>query len=226
MKKILVIAAHPDDEIYGMGGTIARLAAEGNEVHVLIVTDGSTAQYRGSADLSMILQRKKKETEKALSIVGAISCRYGELPDMCLDTIAHIKINEVIEKAIDEIAPDVVYTHFWGDVNMDHQKVFESTLVAVRPTSSQTVRELYCYSVPSSTEWQPDLRVAFTPNVFVDISDYTVQKAAAIAAYATELRPYPHPRSAEAVQAQDIAKGLQIGLPAAEEFILLRSVQV
>lgn len=225
MKKILVIAAHPDDEIYGMGGTIAKLAAEGNEVHVLIVTDGSTAQYRNCDDLSAILECKKRETEKALSYVGVAACHYGELPDMRLDAVEHIKINEVIEKAIDEIAPDTVYTHFWGDVNMDHQKVFESTLVATRPTSSQTVRELYCYSVPSSTEWQPNLRVAFTPNVFVDISAYTAQKAAAIEAYATELRQYPHPRSVEAVRMQDLASGLRMGLSAAEEFILLRSIQ-
>ena len=226
MKKILVVAAHPDDEIYGMGGTIAKLAAEGNEVHILIVTDGSTAQYRGSNDLSEILERKKKETQKALACVGAAACHYGELPDMRLDAVEHIRINEVIEKAVDEIKPDVVYTHFWGDINMDHQRVFESTLVAVRPTRFQTVRELYCYSVPSSTEWQPAIHATFAPNVFVNISEYTAQKAAAIAAYATELRPYPHPRSVEAVQAQDTARGLQVGLPAAEEFILLRSVQI
>ena len=226
MKKILVIAAHPDDEIYGMGGTIAKLAAEGNEVHVLIVTDGSTAQYRGRADLAEILLRKKQETSKALACVGAATCHYGNLPDMRLDTVAHIKINEVIESVIDEISPEIVYTHFWGDVNLDHQKVFESTLVATRPTASQTVRELYCYSVPSSTEWQPAARISFTPNTFVDISAYTAQKTAAIEAYATELRPYPHPRSAQAVQVQDTAKGLQVGLSAAEEFILLRSVQV
>lgn len=224
MNHILVIAAHPDDEIYGMGGTIAKLVSEGKKVSLLIVTDGSTAQYRDSKNLEQILQKKKQETANAAKQVGISAIYYGNLPDMRLDQTEHIAVNRVIENVIDEIRPDTVFTHFWGDVNLDHQCVYRSTLVAARPTAGQSVKELYCYRVPSSTEWQTTPHNAFIPNCFVDISAHTDQKTAAILAYETEIRAYPHPRSAQAVHALDTATGLRCGLGAAEEFILLRKV--
>lgn len=225
MGKILVIAAHPDDEIYGMGGTIARLKDEGNELHLLIVTDGSTAQYRDKADIDEIIKAKKKETEKAASIVGFSSVHYGKLPDMRLDITEHIEVNKVIEDIINEIKPDTVFTHFWGDVNLDHRCIYQSTIVATRPVFGQSVKEVYCYSVPSSTEWQPKISEQFAPNYFVDISKYVQQKYAAIEAYETELRDFPHPRSVETVSVQDKASGLRIGLSAAEEFVVLRKIE-
>ncbi|MDD2362481.1 MAG: PIG-L family deacetylase [Oscillospiraceae bacterium] len=226
MKNILVIAAHPDDEVYGMGGTIARLAKEGCEVNVLIVTDGSTSQYRNDPNLKDILEAKKLETEMAKNVLGVKELYYGKLPDMRLDQTAHININQVIESTINLLNPDTVFTHFWGDVNMDHRCVYQSTLVAVRPTSEQCVKELYCYSVPSSTEWMPlTAATAFLPNTFVDISAYTNQKEQAILAYKTELREYPHPRSVEAVRLKDKSAGINVGLPFAEEFILLRNLK-
>lgn len=224
MQKILVIAAHPDDEIYGMGGTIAKLSTEGKEVYLLIVTDGSTAQYREHNDVESIIVGKKKETSLAAQSVGIKEVFYGKLPDMRLDHTDHIKINQVIEEVIDKIQPDTVFTHYWGDVNLDHRRVYESTLVAARPVAEQCVKELYCYNVPSSTEWEPNPNLKFTPNYFVDISSFVDQKYTAINAYKTELREYPHPRSVESVKAQEIANGLRLGIGNCEEFILLRRV--
>ena len=155
MGNILVIAAHPDDEVLGMGGYIAKAVSNGEKVHLLIVTDGSSAQYANSKELTKIIESKKAETKEAARVLGISSIMYGDLPDMKLDTIAHIEINKVIEKAIETVKPDVVFTHFWGDVNKDHQKVYESTLVAVRPVPGQIVKEVYCYNVPSSTESVP-----------------------------------------------------------------------
>lgn len=225
MKKVLVIAAHPDDEVMGLGGTIAKLSAQGVECHLLIVTDGSSSQYRESNHLGEIIEAKKIETKNCADTLGFRSIHYGELPDMKLDTIPHIVINQVIERVIDEVQPDTVFTHFWGDVNRDHQEVYKSTLVAVRPVMGQVVKDLYCYRVPSSTEWTPNKAdTMFMPNYFVNIEKYAEQKYKAFACYSTELREYPHPRSVEYLRETDKAAGIRIGLLAAEEFVLLRKL--
>ena len=225
MKRVLVIAAHPDDEVLGVGGTVAKLTAKGVECHLLIVTDGSSAQYRDMDDLQAIIDAKKLETKGCADILGFKSIYYGEQPDMRLDTTPHIQINQVIEKVIDEIQPDTVFTHFWGDVNLDHQNVYKSTLVAVRPVMGQVVKELYCYRVPSSTEWTPNKAdTMFMPNYFVDIEKFAEQKYKAFACYATELREYPHPRSVQHLREIDKAAGLRVGMLTAEEFVLLRKL--
>ncbi len=225
MKKVLVIAAHPDDEVLGVGGTIAKLSAGGTECHLLIVTDGSSSQYRDSDHLQEILDAKMLETKNCADIIGFKSIHYGEFPDMKLDKTLHIAINQVIEKVIDEIQPDTVFTHFWGDVNRDHQEVYKSTLVAVRPVMGQVVKELYCYRVPSSTEWTPNKAdTMFMPNYFVDIEKFAERKYKAFTYYATELREYPHPRSVQYLRETDKAAGLRVGLLAAEEFVLMRKI--
>lgn len=227
MERILVIAAHPDDEVLGMGGTIAKLTSQGKEVHLLIVTDGSTSQYKGSENIGEILYSKKQETKKSSDILGIKSIMYGMLPDMKLDVTPHIDVNQVIEKAIDFIKPDTVFTHFWGDVNMDHRCVYNSTMVAVRPVKSQCVKEIYCYSVPSSTEWSPATTpTIFMPNLFVDISKEAQMKYKAMLAYKTEIREYPHPRSVEYLKKDDEATGLRIGIKAAESFVMIRKLVV
>lgn len=224
--KVLVIAAHPDDEVYGMGGTIRKLSSKGNEVHVLIVTDGCTAQYKDDPNLNEILDRKKQEAKEANLLLGVKEVHFGQLSDMRLDTIAHIEVNAVIEKVVNNIQPDKVYTHFWGDVNLDHQCVYKSTLVAVRPTPQQSVKELYCYNVPSSTEWSPQTsNTTFMPNVYVDINNYSAVKYKAIGIYQTEIREYPHPRSIKYVEKLDVVAGLKCGLGAAEEFMLIRKIE-
>lgn len=225
MKKVLVIAAHPDDEVLGVGGTVAKLSAQGVDCHLLIVTDGSSAQYRDSDHLHEIIEAKKFETHRCANLIGFKTIHYGDLPDMKLDKTPHIIINQVIEKVIDVVQPDTVYTHFWGDVNRDHQEVYKSTLVAVRPVMGQMVKEVYCYKVPSSTEWTPNKAdTMFMPNYFVDIEKFAEQKYKAFACYATELRDYPHPRSVQYLRETDKAAGLRVGLLAAEEFVLLRKL--
>ena len=225
MKKILIIAAHPDDEVLGMGGTIAKLVMDGKEVDLLIVTDGSSSQYRDSDNLQEIIEGKKQETRRCADILGIKNIYYGGLPDMKLDAIPHIEVNHAIERTIDLVKPDTVFTHFWGDVNCDHQNVYKSTMVAVRPVLGQVVKELYCYRVPSSTEWTPNKAdTMYMPNVFIDISEVTSVKYEAFACYSTELRDYPHPRSVQYLKETDKAAGLRVGLLAAEEFVLLRQL--
>lgn len=220
--RILVIAAHPDDEVYGMGGTIAKLAYKKHEVYVLIITDGCSAQYKGQLHL---IQEKKKQARKANAILGVKEVFFADLPDMKLDKVDHVVLNHVIEKTVWDLNPDIVYTHFYGDVNKDHQCVFDSTMVAVRPTPSQNVQAVYCYQVPSSTEWAAGVpKNMFVPNVFEEISLYYEKKQQAIMAYSMEIRDYPHPRSLEVVKLYDEVMGKRNGLNLAEGFMLIRKV--
>lgn len=224
--RILVIAAHPDDEVYGMGGTMAKLSAQGHEIHVLIVTDGCTAQYAGRPDLREIIERKHAEALEANRLLGTSQVHFDAFPDMRLDTIPHVEVNRLIEDTVRTVQPEAVYTNFYGDVNLDHQMVYQSTLVAVRPVYGQCVRELYCYPVPSSTEWSPQLaHTAFHPNVMTDITGFEHIKESALLAYQTEVRPYPHPRSPRYIQKMDCARGLQWGLGSSESLLLLRKIQ-
>lgn len=222
MVKILTISAHPDDETIGMGGTIAKHTSNDDIVHVLVITDGSSSQYQNYKEM---IEKKKKEAKKAMEILGVKKIEFNTLLDMKLDTVPHIKINNVIEKKIDEFQPDIVYTHHWGDINKDHRLVFESTMVSVRPTPNQTVKKIYTYETPSSTEWDTtQLNKIFIPNVFVDISKHIKQKINAVKAYETELRPYPHPRSPEAVETYAKRNGISIGKKYAERFYLVREI--
>lgn len=226
MSRVLVISAHPDDEVLGMGGTIAKYTARGDEVAVLIVTDGSTSQYRDDPNLEMIINNKKNETNDCANILGVSNVFYGGLPDMKLDNIPHIDINKVIEDVIDEFQPEFVFTHFYGDINKDHRMVYESTLVACRPTFDQYVKKIFSYSVPSSTEWNIQLtQSVFLPNWYEDISGiYAEKKYSAMQCYKTELREYPHPRSIQYLRENDLVVGHKVGVSSAESFMLLRSV--
>lgn len=221
--KILIIAAHPDDEVYGMGGTIIKLSSLGHHVYTLIVTEGCSAQYPGN---SQIIEDKKQEALQCSQILNVKEVIFGDLPDMKLDSIPHIEINAVIEKAVNTIKPDIVYTHNKGDINKDHRLVYESTLIACRPTAGQCVRQLLSYQVPSSTEWcGSNVEEIFIPNVFEEIEAYVGIKYKAILAYQTEVREYPHPRSLEYVRLWDRSTGMKVGLKETEAFKLIRDIR-
>lgn len=212
---VLVVGAHPDDEVLGVGGTIARHTASGDEVVVLIVTEGATAQYDDES-----MEAEKREAVKACaSVLGVSEVRFGELPDMRLDEVAHVDLNACIEAAIDEVNPDVVYTHSRREVNRDHVAVHDSTLVATRPGSG--VQRTFSYETPSSTDWMPRT-AGFEPTVFVDIADYLETKLRAFESYEMETRPFPHPRSTETLRALATVRGACANMAAAEAFDVLR----
>jgi len=221
--KILVIAAHFDDEVYGCGGTISKFVREGHKVHVCILTDSCSSQYTDRAN-EMIAQ-KKEESQIVNNIFGIEKTYTFDFPDMQLDTIPHVELNRAIEQCIRDIKPTIVYTHHGGDINKDHRLVFDSTMVAVRPMEGSSVKRVLCYEVPSSTEWTPHTPSnMFSPNVFVDIEDVINKKIDAIKAYNSELREYPHPRSVENVINQAHLRGASVGLKAAECFMLIREI--
>src|SRR5699024_1857560 len=144
---------------------------------------------------------KKREIMRVKSILGIKEIHFVDLPDMKLDTLPHVEVNAPITNIIDKLEPEIVYTHFYGDVTKDHRTIFESTMVATRPTGNTSVKRVLCYNTPSSTEWNVQTSgTTFMPNVYVDITDYLEDKLSAFEQYESEIRDYPHPRSIEAVK--------------------------
>lgn len=219
--KVLVIAAHPDDEILGVGGTIPLLVKSKKQVDILIFTDGSSTQYLNN---EAILEDKFIEAQKANDLLGSNLLPRLDFPDMRLDTVAHVDKNVALGKIISEGDYDTVFVQDRSDINKDHGELFESTLVACRTYPGQKVKHLLSYYVNSSTEWGNLLkRESFHPNVFIDISATIDDKLNAMKMYETELRPYPHPRSPEAMRISAQYFGNTVGIEYAEPFKLIYS---
>jgi LmbE family N-acetylglucosaminyl deacetylase len=225
MESVLVVAAHPDDEVLGCGGTIARHADAGDQVQVLIVAEGATSrqQQRNREDVTGELSALAQAAQTAGSILGAAGVQLLDLPDNRLDSLDRLDLIKRIEECMVRHQPQVVYVHHAGDVNVDHRRLHEAVVTACRPTPGQPVRRLLSYEVASSTEWQPPSSApAFQPNWFVDITGQWVRKRQALEAYAAEMRPWPHARSIEALEHLARWRGAQVGVEAAEAFCLLR----
>jgi len=222
VSRVLVLAAHPDDEVLGMGGTIARHArVEGDEVRIVCLTDGSSSQYPGD---EVTRARKNEEALRAAAALGVEDYVHHDLPDMRLDTVPHVELNAVVEEQVRAFEPTVVYA-VHPDVNRDHRAVFDSVAVATRPYPGQPVRRLLTYAPTSSVEWTPAAVSWFVPNWFVDVTATLEDKLRAFACYATETREYPHPRSERALRAQAEFYGAAAGREFAEPFVLVRSVE-
>ncbi|MGZ4965952.1 MAG: PIG-L deacetylase family protein [Limisphaerales bacterium] len=217
---ILVTAAHPDDEVLGVGGTIAKRVEEGHAVFVCIVADGITA--RGDQR-----EQQLECARKACAELGVRKVFLPGLKDQQLDVYPLVDLNKKLEEIIREAAPQVVYTHFYGDLNMDHRVVFEATMVAARPHASG-VRKILCFETLSSTEWNAPQRDVFAPNVFEDVTQTFAQKNRALAYYTKtslgEIKEFPHPRSFECVEALAKLRGATVGVERAEAFMLMREI--
>ncbi len=217
---ILVVGAHPDDEVLGLGGTLIRHVQQGDVIYPAIFADASQVRY-------------SEDQRDSLKVSCAASCaELGTQPpeflgfsDQRLDTYSQIDLTKAIENLILKYHCEVVYTHHSGDINRDHQLLHEATLVATRPKPGGIVKRVLCYSVPSSTEWAPFLPGhSFLPNWFVDISSTLRQKLRALAHYSSETPPYPHPRSLEAIENQAKFWGSTVGFECAEPFMLMRNL--
>lgn len=218
----LIIAAHPDDEVLGCGGTIAKLANEGDTVHVAILGEGITS--RGSADKSFV-NLIAESSKKAAKLLDVKDVFHYSLPDNCFDTVPLLDIIKIIEGIVDQIKPQRVFTHHGGDLNIDHSITFRATITALRPIKGSTVKSVYMYEVPSSTEWAfGKINNKFSPNAFVDVSKTLYKKLEAMRMYETELRAFPHPRSEEVLKATAIKWGSVVGLDAAEAFEVFREI--
>jgi LmbE family N-acetylglucosaminyl deacetylase len=221
-----VVAAHPDDEVLGCGGTIARLARD-RHVSVIILGEGISARCdrREEAD-APALQRLVSDARTAAALLGVGAIEFAGLPDNRFDQLPLLDVIKRVERWVEQVQPSVIYTHHPGDLNVDHVVTFRAVLTATRPARGCPVRELYGCEVPSSTEWAfHRFEPVFRPNVFVDVSDTIETKVRAMQSYGSEIRPFPHPRSPEALRAVARRWGSVVGVDYAEPFELVRAVR-
>lgn len=222
---ILVVAAHADDEVLGCGGTIARHIHEGDQVYVHFMTDGVSSRIidgQVNQQQDLIIKRAQS-AKKAADILGIEDIFQYQFPDNALDSIPLITITKSIEESINQINPSIIYTHFSGDLNIDHQLTHRAVMTACRPLSSSSIKEIYSFEVLSSTEWGTNVTThSFEPNYIVNIDHFIEKKLDAIRAYEAELRPSPHSRSLEAITALAKLRGQTRGIQYAEAFMVQR----
>ena len=205
--KTLIVAAHPDDEVLGCGGSVLKMIPK-QEIYSLVLSKGGRDQ--------------PITTDKVAEFMGFTKHWQLDFPDNKFDTVPLLDITQKIEEIKNEIKPNVIFTHFEYDLNIDHKLTYQAVMTATRPMAYESVREVYSFEIPSSTEWKfPNV---FAPNVFIDISDTIEKKIEAFSMYETEVREFPHPRSAEAMRVIAKRWGILSGLKCAEAFILVRKV--
>ncbi|MDD3269469.1 MAG: PIG-L family deacetylase [Syntrophomonadaceae bacterium] len=220
---VLIVAAHPDDEVLGCGGSIAKHIHNGDEVHVYLLSEGLTSRYnrrdreKRAEELSALAQAARE----ANRMLGVSSLALHDFPDNRMDSVDLLDVVKMVEKSIDKHKPDIVYTHHAGDVNIDHRIVHQAVTTACRPLPAQCVQTLLFFEVPSSTEWQtPGSAPPFLPNYFVNISNFLDKKLMALEAYQSEMRSWPHSRSVQAIEHLARWRGAMVGVEAAEGFML------
>jgi len=222
-KNILVVASHPDDEVLGCGGTLYNLKKKGAKISVLFLSDGESS--RKHPKIKQLILDRKKQALKAGKILGIKNITFGDFPDNSMDTIPMLKVIQFIEKKIKEIKPDVIFTHFESDLNIDHQITSKAVITACRPIKNQTVKSVIFFEVLSSSEWNISIKnKSFKPNYFVDISKSLKFKLKALKLYKREMRKWPHPRSIQGVKLLSKTRGSSVGLSNAEAFILGRHI--
>ena len=217
MTVVLACGGHPDDVELGCGGTLAKHVINGDEVHIVVMADGVTSRP-GAATADVI--KRQEQSYRAAKILGIPKHNVTHLgyPDQRMDSSTLLDIVQVLEEATARIKPQIVYTHFDGDLNLDHQITCRAVKTAFRPQRLCTVQALYSFETPSSTEWAFG-DYAFKPNHFVDVDGISIEKKfLALGEYTTELRSWPHPRSMLAIQTLATLRGATIGCQAAEAF--------
>jgi LmbE family N-acetylglucosaminyl deacetylase len=225
METVLVAAAHPDDEVLGCGGTLARHAARGDRVHVLFFADGTSSRLADGV-VNELIDRRVAEANAAAKIMKINPPQFLGLSDQRLDLLSLLDLTHALEVVMSEIAPTVVYTHHGSDLNLDHRLVYQAVLTACRPTPGAVLKSIYAFETLSSTEWgSSGTGPEFRPNRFVNISDHLDRKIEALAAYSSEVRAFPHPRSLEGARALATIRGTTIGVTAAEAFEIVREIE-
>ena len=235
--KILVIVAHPDDEVLGMGGTIKKLTKSNHEIKIVIMATGISArrstdfknssQYNVNKNKKDIMNKQIKTLKihatKAAKLLGVSNIEFLNYPDNEMDKISNLELTKSVEGIIKKFKPETIYTHTPFDVNVDHVSCYNAVLTATRPKKNTNVKKVMSFEVPSSSEW--NFTSIFTPNTFVDISHELKHKIKALECYKTELQKYPHPRSAKALQAIGNRWGTVSGFSVAEAFSLVRLLE-
>jgi|TARA_B110001454_G_scaffold216016_1_gene238487 LmbE family N-acetylglucosaminyl deacetylase len=232
---ILVIVSHPDDEILGMGGTILKHSQKGDKIKIIFLATGITSRrksnYTNSSSYEKIdseydkmskeIKKLRNHAKKACQLVGVKNLMFYDFPDNEMDSVSLLEVIKTIENEIQIFKPDIVYTHHFDDLNIDHKITFNATLTASRPYES-SIKELICFEVPSSTEW--NYPATFNPNYFVNIEKQLKNKIKAMKAYANESGNFPHPRSSKSLIAIAEKWGTTSGIKSAEAFEIIRKI--
>ena len=219
--RVLVVAPHPDDEILGCGGVMARHAAHGDEVRVAVVTRGAPEVYRAEQ-----VAETRGELKEAHGVLGVKQVHYLDFPAPRMDTIPRHTVADAIRRLINELQPSTLYVPHFGDMHFEHGLTYQACLVAARPTGKNIIQHVLAYETVSETEWGPPTSGnAFQPTVFINIEAYMVKKVAAMACIKSQLFAAPHPRSLANLEALALLRGSTAGLKAAEAFMLVREIQ-
>lgn len=228
-KKIMIVVAHPDDELLGLGATMNKLINEyGVKTHVVILGEGITSRsdQRDPEEWKKELETHKKNIHSAKDMIGYHSVGIYDFPDNRFDTVALLDIVKVIEKEKNVFKPDVIFTHHGGDLNIDHQRTFEAVITATRPMEQENISTIIAFETPSGTEWRASTDPRhFVPNLFFGVSEKNITaKINGMEFYEFEKRKYPHPRSPEALKIQAQRWGIVVGKAYAEAFHLVRHI--
>ena len=223
MRKVLIIAAHPDDEILGCGGLLSKYREKLSAIKILFIGEGSSCRYLHPSELDALeaVQTRTRCAIGALKILGINNIEFSNLPCGRLDQIPILEINKIIERALEDFGPDTVFTHSADDANSDHRVVYSSTIMATRPIAASPVERLLSYEVLSSTEWS--FASAFEPNYFEELDSTNIEmKWAALSKYESEIKSFPFPRSQQGIEALAMMRGMQSGVKYAEAFRIIR----
>lgn len=223
MPNVLVVVAHSDDETIGMGGTIAKLAAEGASICVMSLTDGVGARRTQEPKAQAIRRESAANAARILNFSWVAQRLY---PDNGLDTVPLLEIVHDIEGIKKALEPEIVFTHSPADLNVDHRRTFEAVLTAFRPEPGQSLRELRLFEIPSATDFSfGGFTRPFNPRIYEGIHDFWEKKVLALSAYGPEIKNYPHSRSLEAITSLAVVRGSQVGMFKAEAFDIVRSLR-
>lgn len=224
MVNVIVVAAHPEDETLGCGGTIAKHVKAGDKVSVLILGQGVASRGGDPQNIRAKINDLEKRSMAALAALGVVDVKYFGLPDNEFDAKTRLEIIKKINYDFSERKAELVYTHHWNDLNIDHRITFEVVMAICRP-QGDSVKEIRCFEVPSATGWYKPTD-GFIPNIFIDISSEVAAKSEALNCYGSEVRQYPHIRSLKGVENLSLYRGNSVNLECAEAFVLVRKIEV
>jgi LmbE family N-acetylglucosaminyl deacetylase len=224
---VLAVVAHPDDEVLGVGGALARHADEGDDAHVCILADGVGSRYEEiDEEAREQIERRRDRAREACDFLGVESVSFYSFPDNEFDSVPLLEIVKTVEQEISENEPSVVYTHHYGDLNIDHELACRATVTATRPLKDSDVERVLSFETLSATEWSvPSSENEFQPQHFVNVGEQLDRKLESLRVYEDELREPPHPRNVETVRRNAKVWGAKTGVPAAEPFEVLREVR-
>ena len=218
--RVLVVVAHPDDELLGVGGAILKHRKNGDDVSILILGDGETSRGEG-ADIP----KREAQARSVATVLGVETIYLEKLPDNRFDSLTLLDVVKKVEEYVQRVKPDIVYTHHYGDVNVDHKVTFQAVLTACRPLPDFFVKKILCFETVSSTEWErrtPER--AFLPTEYQNIEMFMDKKIEALDLYKEEMRSFPHPRSLEGVRIHAQHRGMEVGYKYAEAFEVIRNL--